>query len=95
MLVDSAYIGEIPCSFDKKAGNRTITLSQSGYATVSYSISIANATGNLTYSFPDMVERNASQATTQANTSTTAAQQTRAEQTRAEQTRAEQTTASN
>lgn len=95
LYVDSAYIGEIPCSFDKKAGNRTITLSQSGYATVSYSISIANATGNLTYSFPDMVERNASQATTQANTSTTAAQQTRAEQTRAEQTRAEQTTASN
>ncbi len=91
LYVDSEYIGVIPCSFDKKAGNRTITLSQNGYATVSYSISIANATGNLTYSFPDMVERNASQS--QEDTATTAANETRAEQTRAEQTRAEQTRA--
>lgn len=96
LYVDSAYIGEIPCSFDKKAGTRTITLSQSGYATVSYSISIANATGNLTYSFPDMVERSATEATTQATTaSDTKAEQTKAEQTKAEQTRAERTTASN
>ena len=78
LYVDSAYIGVIPCSFDKKAGNRTITLSQSGYATVSYSISIANATGNLTYSFPDMVEKGAAAAT---SADTTAAATTKAEQT--------------
>ena len=78
LYVDSAYIGVIPCSFDKKAGNRTITLSQSGYATVSYSISIANATGNLTYSFPDMVEKGAAATT---STDTTAAATTKAEQT--------------
>ena len=78
LYVDSAYIGVIPCSFDKKAGNRTITLSQSGYATVSYSISIANATGNLTYLFPDMVEKGAAAAT---SADTTAAATTKAEQT--------------
>lgn len=50
----------------------------SGYATVSYSISIANATGNLTYSFPDMVEKGAAAAT---SADTTAAATTKAEQT--------------
>lgn len=87
LYVDSAYIGVIPCTFDKKAGNRTITLSQSGYTTVSYSISIANATGNLTYSFPDMVEKEATatsdtttkEATT--NDTTTKEATTKAEQT--------------
>jgi hypothetical protein len=57
LYVDSVYIGIVPCTFDKTKGNKTITLSKSGYATVSYTISIANATGNLTYSFPDMVEK--------------------------------------
>ncbi len=67
LYVDSVYIGVVPCSFEKKAGSKTITLSQSGYATVSYTISIANATGNLTYSFPDMVEKGSNTTTTQSN----------------------------
>ncbi len=54
LYVDSAYVGIVPCSFSKKAGNRTITLTRSGYATVSYTISVANAAGNLTYAFPEM-----------------------------------------
>jgi hypothetical protein len=57
LYVDSVYVGVIPCSFDKTQGNKTVTLTQNGYATVSYTISIANATGNLTYAFPDMVAK--------------------------------------
>lgn len=56
LYVDSEYIGIIPCSFEKKAGNKTITLSKNGFKTISYNISLTNSTGNVTYSFPDMVE---------------------------------------
>lgn len=56
LYVDSVYIGIVPCSFDKTYGNKTITLSQSGYSTVSYTIAIANVAGNLTYAFPAMTE---------------------------------------
>jgi activator of HSP90 ATPase len=54
LYVDSVYIGIVPCSFDKNSGNKTITLTQSGYDTVSYTIAIANTAGNLTYAFPAM-----------------------------------------
>lgn len=56
LYVDSVYIGLVPCSFDKTYGNKTITLTQSGYQTVSYTIAVANTAGNLTYAFPAMVE---------------------------------------
>ena len=56
LYVDSQYIGIVPCSFEKKAGNKTVTLSQNGFKTVSYNISLTNTTGNATYSFPDMVK---------------------------------------
>lgn len=56
LYVDSVYIGLIPCSFHKSSGSKTITLSQSGYKTVSYTVAIANAAGNLTYAFPAMEE---------------------------------------
>lgn len=56
LYVDSAYVGVIPCSFNKASGSKTITLTKNGFTTVSYTISIANAAGNLTYAFPDMVE---------------------------------------
>lgn len=54
LYVDSVYIGVIPCSFDKSSGKKTITLTKSGFQTIGYTISIANASGNLTYAFPDM-----------------------------------------
>lgn len=60
LYVDSVYVGIIPCSFEKKAGNKTITLTKNGYNTISYTISIANSSGNLNYAFPDMVETNGS-----------------------------------
>lgn len=68
LYVDSVYVGIIPCSFDKKAGTKTITLSKSGYNTVSYSVSIPNSTGNLTYAFPDMVTSSTTESTTAATT---------------------------
>ncbi|MGN0318127.1 MAG: PEGA domain-containing protein [Lachnospira sp.] len=54
LYVDSEYIGTIPCSFKKSSGSKIITLVKTGYKTVSYTIYIANQTGNVTYSFPDM-----------------------------------------
>ena len=56
LYVDSVYVGVIPCSFQKTYGNKTITLKQEGYKTVSYTISVLNTTGNLKYSFPEMVK---------------------------------------
>ncbi|MBQ4284319.1 MAG: PEGA domain-containing protein [Lachnospira sp.] len=57
LYVDSVYVGTVPCEFDKSQGNKIITLAQSGYETVSYTISIANATGDLTYAFPAMTKK--------------------------------------
>ncbi len=56
LYVDSVYTGTIPCSFERTEGTKTITLTQSGYNTVSYSIQIENGTGDLTYMFPQMVQ---------------------------------------
>ncbi len=55
LYVDSVYVGVIPCTFKKNAGNRIVTLSKTGFSTVSYTISIADETGDVTYAFPDMV----------------------------------------
>lgn len=54
IYVDSVYIGIAPVSFNKSSGNKVITMTQVGFATKSYTIAIANATGDLNYSFPDM-----------------------------------------
>lgn len=56
LYVDSVYIGIIPCSFSKTSGNKTITLSQSGYNNVSYTVSIPNTAGDMTYAFPAMTK---------------------------------------
>lgn len=58
LYVDSVYVGTVPCEFDKSAGNKIITLAKQGCETVSYTISIANTTGDLTYAFPDMTKKN-------------------------------------
>lgn len=57
LYVDSVYVGIVPCSFEKKSGTKTITLTQNGYNTISYSISIANSSGDLNYAFPDMTKK--------------------------------------
>jgi hypothetical protein len=56
MYVDSVYVGTVPCTFTRTEGTKTITFVQSGYNTVSYSISVESGTGDLTYAFPAMVE---------------------------------------
>lgn len=65
LYVNSEYIGTVPCSFEKSSGKKTITLSQNGYNTVSYTISIANTSGDLTYAFPDMIKGGTQETTTQ------------------------------
>lgn len=65
LYVNSECIGTVPCSFEKSSGKKTITLSQNGYNTVSYTISIANTAGDLTYAFPDMVSGGNQETTTQ------------------------------
>jgi len=54
VYVDSVYIGIAPVSFNKTSGNKVISFTKVGCATKSYTISIANAAGDLNYSFPDM-----------------------------------------
>ena len=56
VYVDSVYVGTVPCSFKKTAGTKTITLTKNGYNTISYSITVGDSAGNLTYAFPDMVK---------------------------------------
>lgn len=68
LYVDNVYIGVIPCSFSKTSGNKTITLSQSGYNKVSYTISIPNTAGDMTYAFPEMSKTSSQETTTQATT---------------------------
>ncbi len=60
LYVDSVYVGIVPCTFKKRAGNRIITLSKSGFKTVSYTISISDSEGDVTYAFPDMQAENGS-----------------------------------
>lgn len=60
LYVDSMYVGIVPCTFKKRAGNRIITLSKSGFKTVSYTISISDSEGDVTYAFPDMQAENGS-----------------------------------
>jgi len=54
VYVDSVYIGIVPITFTKSSGNKVISFTKPGCATKSYTISIANAAGDLNYSFPDM-----------------------------------------
>ena len=66
VYVDSVYIGIAPVSFTKSSGNKVISFTKAGCATKSYTISIANAAGDLNYSFPDMEAETATTTTTSA-----------------------------
>lgn len=52
LYVDGAYVGVIPCSFAKRAGNRTVTISRTGYETQSYSITFSSDDADVSYAFP-------------------------------------------
>lgn len=49
---DDEYKGVVPVSFTKVSGSHTITLSQSGYQTKSYTLDISETSDNVTYCMP-------------------------------------------
>lgn len=56
--VDGNYVGIIPCSFRRVEGSHVVTLSLSGYNTRSYTISVENGIGDMSFSFTDLEPRN-------------------------------------
>lgn len=52
---DGNYVGLVPVSFKKTSGTHTITLSQEGYKTKSYTVYISDGSDDTTYTFSDMV----------------------------------------
>jgi hypothetical protein len=56
--VDGNYTGIVPCSFRRVEGSHVITLSLSGYNTRSYTISVENGTGDMSFSFTDLEPSN-------------------------------------
>ena len=54
VYMDGTYKGVAPCSFPKKIGTVTITLSMSGLTTKSYTMKTANDSKDISWSFPDL-----------------------------------------
>lgn len=55
VYIDNIYIGLSPIVVKKTEGNHIVTLRKSGYVTRSYTLSIQNEEGDVTYSFEDLV----------------------------------------
>jgi hypothetical protein len=53
--LDDNYLGIMPVTFAKTAGQHMVTLKKDGYETKSYTISIDKEKSNVTYSFPELV----------------------------------------
>jgi len=51
---DGNYVGIIPISFEKNAGQHMVTLQRDGYETRSYTIQVDKEKTNVTYTFPDL-----------------------------------------
>lgn len=56
LYLDGKYIGVIPTSFEKKAGNYTVSLRRSGYITRSYSLEVDNSQKDMHYTFSALQE---------------------------------------
>lgn len=56
VYLDNVYKGMAPCTFTKVIGSQTITLSDTGYVTKSYSVDILDDDKNVKYSFADLVK---------------------------------------
>jgi len=56
IYLNGSYKGTVPTTFDKEIGTHTITLSQSGYKTKSYTVEVANDKQNIVLSFPEMIK---------------------------------------
>ncbi len=55
---DNLYIGIAPVTYDKTAGNHTITLRREGYVTRSHDIVLTDDGRDVTYAFPDLEPEN-------------------------------------
>ena len=56
VYLDNVFKGVTPCSFTKVIGTQTITLSDSGYVTKSYTVDILDDGKDTKLSFADLVE---------------------------------------
>lgn len=56
VYLNGTYKGVAPCSFTKVIGSQTITLSQSGYTTKSYTVTIANDGEDILWNFPALTK---------------------------------------
>ena len=56
VYLDNVYKGMAPCTFTKVIGSQTITLSEAGYVTKSYSVDILDDDNNVKLSFSDLVK---------------------------------------
>ena len=55
---DNLYMGIAPVTYNKTAGEHTITLRKPGYVTRSYAITIVDDDNDVTYAFPDLDPEN-------------------------------------
>ncbi|WP_029323799.1 PEGA domain-containing protein [Butyrivibrio sp. AE3004] len=55
VYMDGNYVGIMPVSFAKTAGQHMVTLQKEGYETKSYTIHIDKEKSNVTYTFPNLV----------------------------------------
>lgn len=55
VYMDGTYKGTAPCSFAKKIGTITITLSKQGFTTKSYTVTTIDDSKDVQWSFPDLV----------------------------------------
>ncbi len=76
LYVDGNYIGVTPTSFTKTVGSHTLTLSQTGYVTKSYTISLINNGKDEEFTYSNLAATTA--ATTTATTTATTATATTA-----------------
>lgn len=56
VYLDNVYKGMAPCTFTKVIGSQTITLSETGYVTKSYSVDILDDDKNAKFSFADLIK---------------------------------------
>ena len=54
IYVDGNYVGIVPASFTKVAGNHEVTVRKSGYLTRSYTIDVDKEEKDVSYSFSDL-----------------------------------------
>ena len=57
IYVNGTYKGKVPCSFTKMIGSLTLSLTQDGYETKSYSVEIADDSKDISWSFPNLEKK--------------------------------------